>query len=218
MGLLQPEEGSRSTNRCPHGRLSGAGRCLVWRWGRDPRAQLQLRATALPPGCTGRTRQVGDLQSQVFKGAERAEATADAMGRGRRGRCWATRKQPSPESQTAARVPSVSGATSPSHVVVVYRSRSLAHSSTCFPHWLDFPDGDGDAQAQACCAPGARGIAQVLREERLPSAPTRRSGPRSVLLPGVTLPMANETRAVGKGFPTFLALVRLLSGVRLLMF
>lgn len=172
---------------------------------------LSRQAAQGGPGRSG-------ICSQVFKGAERAEATADAMGRGRRGRCWATRKQPSPESQTAARVPSVSGATSPSHVVVVYRSRSLAHSSTRFPHWLDFPVGDGVAQAQACCAPGARGIAQALREARLPSAPTRRSCPRSVLLPGVTLPMANETRAVGKGFPTFLALERLLSCVRLLMF
>lgn len=40
----------------------------------------------------------------------------------------------------------------------------------------------------------------------------------SVLLPGVPLPVANEAGAVGEGFPTFLALVGLLSSVSFLMF
>lgn len=41
---------------------------------------------------------------------------------------------------------------------------------------------------------------------------------RSVLLPGVPFPVANETRAVGEGFPAFLTLIRLLSSVSFLMF
>lgn len=45
-----------------------------------------------------------------------------------------------------------------------------------------------------------------------------RTAPRSVLPPGVPFPVANETRAVGKGFPAFLTLIRLLSSVSFLMF
>ena len=45
----------------------------------------------------------------------------------------------------------------------------------------------------------------------------RTTSPHSVLPPGVTFPVANETRAVGEGFPTLLTFIRFLASVSLLM-
>lgn len=71
-----------------------------------------------------------------------------------------------------------------------------------------------------CVPPDAEheGATEQVAGEAHTVGPESTDGPSSGLLPRVAFPMADETGAVCKGFPTVRAFVGLLPGVRLLMF